>query len=166
MGTSRIPPCGIAVAAVAVVASLAIAPRCAEAQWAWRDASGHVTFSDSPPPADVPQSRIFKQPNPATMPAAPSGADAKATAQRDANAEKRFDKWFKERQKAEQRQNAEQARRNAECNRLRGQLATLQTLGMQVLQQDPNGGPPTFLTDQQRAAQTQQLQDQIGTQCD
>ncbi len=165
MGPTRISQCGIA--AFAVVTAIAVTPRCASAQWAWRDAGGHVTFSDTPPPANIPQSQIFEQPNPASMPAAPpAGSKAKATAQRDANAEKRFDKWFKDRQKAEQKQQAAQARREAQCNHLRGQLATLQTLGMQVLQQDPNGGPPTFLSDQQRAAQVQQLQNQIGTNCD
>ena len=170
MGPTRIPQCGIAAfaafAGFAVVAAIALAPRCANAQWAWRDGGGHVTFSDSPPPANIPQSQIFEQPNPASMLATRAGSNAKTAAQHDANAEKRFDKWFKKRQEAEQRQQAAQARRNAECNRLRGRLATLQTLGMQVLQQDPNGGPPTFLSDQQRAAQAQQLQDQIGTNCD
>ncbi|BAP88201.1 putative uncharacterized protein [Burkholderiales bacterium GJ-E10] len=165
MRSTRISQCGIA--AFAVVTAMAVTPRCAHAQWAWRDSGGHVTFSDSPPPANIPQSQIFEQPNPASMPATPpAGSNAKTTAQRDANAEKRFDKWFKKRQEAEQRQEAAQARRNAECNRLRGHLATLQTLGMQVLQQDPNGGAPTFLSDQQRAAQAQQLQNQISANCD
>ena len=33
-----------------------------QAQWAWRDASGQVTYSDSPPPADVTRSDILRQP--------------------------------------------------------------------------------------------------------
>jgi len=34
----------------------------AQAQWAWRDANGEITYSDSPPPADVSRSNILHQP--------------------------------------------------------------------------------------------------------
>ncbi len=46
----------------------------AQAQWAWRDANGEMTYSDSPPPAGVEQSEITHQPtssppsNPSTSP--------------------------------------------------------------------------------------------------
>jgi len=33
-----------------------------QAQWSWRDATGEVTFSDSPPPPNVPRSEILRQP--------------------------------------------------------------------------------------------------------
>jgi len=50
----------------------------AQAQWAWRDANGEITYSDTPPPADVSRSNILRQPtgvspsNTDTTSAAPS----------------------------------------------------------------------------------------------
>jgi hypothetical protein len=35
----------------------------AQAQWAWRDADGHTTFSDAPPPPSVGQTAILHQPS-------------------------------------------------------------------------------------------------------
>jgi len=43
----------------------------AQAQWAWRDGSGAITYSDSPPPPDVRPDAIVRQPttiNPADLP--------------------------------------------------------------------------------------------------
>lgn len=40
----------------------------AQAQWAWRDANGEMTYSDSPPPADIQRSDIVQQPNLAAPP--------------------------------------------------------------------------------------------------
>ena len=58
-------------AAVAVGAALAGA---AQAQWVWRDASGAVTYSDTPPPADVRPADIVRQPVLAPPPDGRSGA--------------------------------------------------------------------------------------------
>lgn len=48
----------------------------AQAQWAWRDANGEITYSDSPPPADVSRSNILRQPTGAST----SSADSTAVA--------------------------------------------------------------------------------------
>lgn len=170
MMPTRDSQCGFAVAyavVFAIIVASALAPGCADAQWAWRDAGGHVTYSDIPPPASVPPAQILQQPEASNLPAVPTAATrAKETAQHDSEEEKQFEKWYRKRQQEQKRQQALQAQRHIVCNRLRSQVATLQTLGLQVLQQDPNGGPPAFLSDQQRAAQIQQLQGQIQTTCD
>jgi hypothetical protein len=49
-----------------LVGSLLLAgavPIAANAQWAWRENSGSTTFSDTPPPADVRQGEILRQPS-------------------------------------------------------------------------------------------------------
>lgn len=39
----------------------------AQAQWAWRTPNGDTTFSDSPPPPNVPQTDILRQPSAPTI---------------------------------------------------------------------------------------------------
>ena len=62
--TSPIPPsppkASLALLFFLILASLA---GTAQAQWAWRDANGEMTFSDSPPPADIQRSEIVRQPS-------------------------------------------------------------------------------------------------------
>ena len=40
----------------------------AQAQWAWRDANGEVTYSDTPPPSDVSRSNILREPTSVSTP--------------------------------------------------------------------------------------------------
>ena len=54
----------------ALVLALLLAAGAAHAQWVWRDANGEVTYSDSPPPADVSRSEILRQPTGASSSAA------------------------------------------------------------------------------------------------
>jgi hypothetical protein len=77
-----------------VVTALLAACGGAHAQWAWKDANGRPVYSDQPPPASVPASRIFKAPRGA-MPdlrAEPEAAAPKAAptlAERNAAYEQR-----------------------------------------------------------------------------
>jgi hypothetical protein len=72
-------------AAFSMAALACAAP--AAAQWAWRDAAGHMVYSDLPPPSSVPARNIVRQPSakPAlradAMPEAPNEAPAEAKAQ-------------------------------------------------------------------------------------
>ncbi len=55
----------------------------AQAQWKWRDASGHVTASDRPPPREVPEKDILTRPATAsgnTSPRKPYAAAVEQTA--------------------------------------------------------------------------------------
>ncbi|SPE29051.1 conserved exported hypothetical protein [Burkholderiales bacterium] len=51
----------------------------AHAQWVWRDTSGEITYSDSPPPAEVIRSDILRQPS-GGAPATTSVSDATSSA--------------------------------------------------------------------------------------
>jgi hypothetical protein len=48
----------------------------AHAQWAWKDADGHINYSDSPPPPGTPPASILRQPTLTPEPRAGSGNDA------------------------------------------------------------------------------------------
>ena len=54
------------------------------AQWQWVDKDGHKVFSDRPPPQDIPDKNIIKQPQMGSQPrqaAATTGADTPVAAQ-------------------------------------------------------------------------------------
>jgi hypothetical protein len=48
----------------------------AQAQWAWRDANGNITYSDAPPPSDVRPSSVLRQPEAPSAAEAPRGANS------------------------------------------------------------------------------------------
>jgi hypothetical protein len=50
-------------ACLALFLCLAALAGSAQAQWAWRDAQGKITYSDAPPPADVQPASILRQPD-------------------------------------------------------------------------------------------------------
>ncbi len=54
---------------VAVAASLVALP--SEAQWKWKDKSGHVQYSDLPPPAGTADQDILARPSPTARRSAP-----------------------------------------------------------------------------------------------
>jgi hypothetical protein len=60
---------GSGAACLVLLAALTALSAGAQAQWVWRDASGNVTYSDAPPPADVQPTSILRQPT------APTAAD-------------------------------------------------------------------------------------------
>jgi len=174
----------------------------AQAQWAWRDANGEVTYSDSPPPSDVSRSNILREPTsvstssadtspaPAT-PSAPSpgvsptpvspGAGAAASppprptpqankpnaapktlAEQDAD----FRKRLAEQQKAEEKQEQDEAQasqRTEACAQAKSYLDMLQG-GTRLLRPDANG-ERNFLDDDQRSAEIQKTQDVIEKNC-
>jgi hypothetical protein len=50
----------------------------AQAQWAWRDASGNITYSDAPPPSNVQPTSILRQPSAITAADLPNGGNSGA----------------------------------------------------------------------------------------
>ena len=60
----------IVVLLVAVAASIVALP--SEAQWKWRDKSGHVQYSDLPPPAGTSDQDILARPSATTRRSAPT----------------------------------------------------------------------------------------------
>ena len=52
----------------------------ASAQWQWTDAHGRKVFSDRPPPQDIPEKNILKQPNYLPQAATPAPVEANEAA--------------------------------------------------------------------------------------
>lgn len=170
-----------AVLCMGAVAVLATATP-ASAQWAWRDASGSVVFSDQAPPPTIPDSQIIRRPAgrtappaapaavvPAASPAAATGtaAAAKPTGPRSAaEQEQDFRKRQQERADADKKQAEAQsanARREADCERARGYLRQLED-GMRIARTDAQGNRE-ILDDAARSAEVQRTRDLISSNC-
>lgn len=155
----------------------------AHAQWAWKDAQGRITYSDSPPPPDVRADAILHHPEasaatdsngrpsegdgaaqaaPKPAAAGPAAGAPKSLAEQDADFRKRRD----ERLKAEQKEAEEQskaAKRQADCAQARGYLDMLQS-GMRVMRPNPDG-TRGYMGDDARAEETQKAQDSVAQNC-
>ena len=139
-------------------------PTAAFAQYAWIDEKGARQYSDMPPPASVPQSRILKAPQGATQTPNAAGerdggsASAPAekaapltTAEQNADFNKRrAERVEQEKKAAEQRKLAADKSRN--CERARVNQRAMQS-GMRLAATEANG-ERAYLTDEQRARET------------
>jgi len=171
----------IVVLLVAVAASVVALP--SEAQWKWRDKSGHVQYSDLPPPSGISDQDILARPSPtarrstptATATAAPqvaaasaSGAAAAASTPRstaDAELEakrKKAEADAAAKAKADQERVA--ALRADNCTRAKSQLTTLES-GIRLAQTNPKTGEREFLDDKQRADEVRRTRDVIAENC-
>lgn len=143
---------------VAVVALAALgATGTASAQYVWVDEKGTKQYSDMPPPASVPTSRILKRPGGAPSPqpeaASPPAKTELSVAEKEADFRKRRSEQAEKEKKA-----AEQAKYEADkakhCERAREYNRVLES-GERVARTDKSG-ERAFLTDEQRA---QELRD-------
>lgn len=148
----------------------------AQAQWKWKDGSGRVQYSDTPPPRSVPDKDILQRPAaaaraalpaPTAASAASAPADAAASAPAvgvDADLEKR--KREAEAAEAAKRK-AEETRIAAEkadnCQRARVYLRTLDD-GQRITRTNARG-EREFLDDQQRAAERTRTNQAIAKNC-
>lgn len=168
-------------AALAVAASLP-----AHAQYQWIDGSGRRVFSDQPPPPGTPQKNILKQP--AARPAAPapaadeaesSAADSTAVpaaapqaSTPQAAAPAAQDKALQEKLKKAEAEEA--AKKKAEADRLAAQKAenckraisakALLDSGQRIMQSDGKGGR-SFMSPEQRAAETKRIEEVMRNDC-
>lgn len=168
-------------AALAVAASLP-----AHAQYQWIDGSGRRVFSDQPPPPGTPQKNILKQP--AARPAAPapaadeaesSAADSTAApaaapqaSTPQAAAPAAQDKALQEKLKKAEAE--ESAKKKAEADRLAAQKAenckraisakALLDSGQRIMQSDGKGGR-SFMSPEQRAAETKRIEEVMRNDC-
>lgn len=157
------------------------------AQWAWRDASGGVVYSDQAPPASIPDAQIIRRPAGRTPPpvavpaptaaAAPAAAPAATAAGTAAPAkvagprtateqEQDFRKRQQERAEREKKQAEEQsatARRAADCERARGYLRQLED-GMRIARTDAQGNRE-IIDDSARTAEIQRTRDLVSSGC-
>jgi hypothetical protein len=172
----------------ALLALLLVCSGPAQAQWAWRDAAGNITYSDAPPPSDVRPESILRRPGalpPADTPSnsggnngavvhTPGQPDSGAPAVgKPANAPKtlaeqdaEFRKRREERLKAEQKQADDQAKaaeKLANCNQAHSYLDMIQS-GTRLMRPNPDG-TRGYMDDEARAAEVQKAQDAIARNC-
>lgn len=142
------------------------------AQWQWIDKAGRKVFSDRPPPVDVPEKNILKQPGmsapavetPASnTPAAPAASAAKATGEDKELAEKK--RQAADAETARRRQEEERvARAQADnCSRARQAKASLDA-GVRQMRINEKG-EREFLDEGGRASEAQRLQGIIDENC-
>ena len=172
-----------ALPALLVAAGLLLAHGPAEAQWKWRDAQGHLVYSDVPPPPAVPAARIVQTPGGRTAgplqalpePAKPAPATPAAVAPATTRTppppppltpEQAFQKRHEERLKAEaaeRERNAERQVREARCARLRGYVSALES-GLRASRTKPDG-TIEFLDDTARAQELNQARETAAREC-
>jgi hypothetical protein len=131
----------------------------AHAQYAWIDEKGVHQFSDRPPPASTPASKILKAPGKPTMtellkpesagtPEVKPKADAKPTlADREADFRKRSQDAAKEQQKTEAESQQKQAK-SAACDNARRYKQMIES-GVRIADADANG-ERAFISDEER----------------
>lgn len=149
----------------------------AVAQWQWIDKDGRKVFSDRPPPQEVPENKILKQPrftptlpSPAATegnapaPATGTSASAPATATKDKDLEKKKAQAEAEEAAKKKAEEAKQAAARADnCNRAK-QAKTAFESGKPMRM--PNAqGEMVFLDEAGRAAELKRIQTVIDADC-
>src|SRR5450755_348681 len=149
----------------------------AEAQWKWKDKGGHIQYSDLPPPAGTPDQDILTRPSsprraaqvpaPASAASVVAGAASATPVARPADQEleakrKKAEADAAAKNKADQERVA--AARAENCDRAKGQLATLES-GIRLVQANAKTGEREFLDDKQRADQMKTTKDVIASDC-
>jgi hypothetical protein len=162
-----------------LLAAACAMPALALAQWQWVDKDGRKVFSDRPPPADVPESKILRQPagrGAGTVAVAPVAAAAPAAAPASARSAapklSGKDKELEEKKKqaeaaeAEKRKAEEQkvaAQRAENCERLKRDKATMDS-GIRIARANAKG-EREILDDNQRAAETRRIESLMAREC-
>jgi hypothetical protein len=159
-----------------VLGALWAASLAATAQWQWVDKDGRKVYSDRPPPADVPEKSILKQPGyrggpapvPVASPAAASSAAASAAIPRPSGK----DRELEEKKKAAEAQEAAlkkaeeekyQKIRAENCARARQAKAGFDS-GARIATTSKTG-ERIILDDEARAAEAKRLQGVIQSEC-
>ena len=148
----------------------------AMAQWQWVDKDGRKVYSDRPPPADIPEKSILKQPGvrasalPAVAgaPASASSTPASATVSRPSGKDKELEEKKKQaEQQEEATKKAEEERiqkiRAENCARARQAKAGYDS-GARIATTSKTG-ERIFLDDDARAAEVKRLQTVIQSEC-
>ena len=155
-----------------VLLATSLAPHDAQAQWTWRDKSGHVNASDRPPPREVPDKDILSRPTPdarrttAPAPAAPAAPSAAASAP------SAMDKEVQARKRATEQEQAAKAKAEEErtaalraenCRSARSHLASLES-GQRIARTNDKG-EREILDDAGRATELRRAREVIASDC-
>lgn len=150
------------------------------AQWVWVDASGNKVFSDTAPPPGTPEKSILRKPGstrPAAAPSpAPAGTDSAGAQPVDAPKVTGRDEQLeaKKKQAEKQAQEAAQAKKKAEedrlaaaradnCERARRAKATMDS-GVRIATTNAKG-EREIMDDKARAAEVQRIEGVIRSDC-
>jgi len=152
---------------VAVIAATAALP--AAAQWKWKDSRGQTQYSDTPPPASVPERDILLRPNAAALrpvavstTSAPAPAASAAPADNELDAKKRqADQQEAARKRAEEEKIAQARADN--CLRARTYLRSLDD-GLRIARSNEKG-EREILDDKGRAEESQRARQIVATDC-
>lgn len=138
--------------------------------WVWTDDRGQRVYSDQPPPAAVPDSRILQRPSLRPTPLAPGDDVPPAAAPKPAaptptaatpSAAPAEDAKAKQEREAMEKRNAEIRADN--CRRARAGLATLQS-GRRLVTTDEQGRRVT-MTSEMKAAERARLEGVVRENC-
>lgn len=135
------------------------------AQWQWIDKDGRKVFSDRPPPQDVPDSKVLKQPRfTPRAPAAPAAAASTAGTGKDKELEKKKAQAEADEAAKQKAAEAKQAAARADnCNRAKEAKAVFET-GKPMRKPDAQG-ELVFLDEAGRAAELRRIQSIIDADC-
>lgn len=163
---------------LSLVALLCAWSALAAAQWQWIDKDGRKVFSDRPPPVEVPEKNILRQPHQRMQPAQPVAADtseasptgaAKPAASAPA---KGVDKELEERKAKAEAEKAAKAKadekktaaiRAENCTRAKQAKATLES--GRLVKQTNAKGEQVFMDDASRATERKRAQAVIDSDC-
>lgn len=124
----------------------------------WKDASGRTIISDTPPPASIKGGRtISTTPSPSA-----SGSPPQSMAERDMEFKKRRQEASQKGEEAAKEQ-AAAAERRENCERAKGQLASLES-GQRLVTHDENG-ERRYLDDDQRQREIAQTRKAMAESC-
>jgi len=151
-------------------------PLAVQAQWRWTDKDGRQVFSDTPPPASIPEQNVIQRgnlpaprPAQAVAPAAPAAnGNAAPMPQAQAPVDKELDEKVRKAAEAEKAQKEAEERKVAEakadnCNRARESKATYDS-GIRVARVNAQG-EREIIDDAARASETRRLQSIIDSDC-
>ena len=163
-----------ALALLALFASLS-----AQAQWQWLDNTGRKVFSDTAPPASVPEKNILKRPgavsatpvtvaSPAPQADAPKPEASKADALKPTGVDAQLEARKKEADEAEAAKKKAEADRLAKaraevCARAQQNRAALQS-GQRIATVNAQG-EREFMSDERRASELRRLEGIIRNDC-
>lgn len=162
-------------ARITLLAFACLAASTAFAQWQWIDKSGRKVFSDQPPPADVPDSKIIRRagaraadpaPEPVAATSAPkaSAASAPKLSGKDKELEEKK-KQVAAKEAEKKKAQDEEAAKAAEdrCDRAKRAKATLDS-GIRLSTTNAKG-EREFLDDNARAAEMKRADATIARDC-
>ena len=159
--------------AIALTGFMLAANMSAFAQWQWVDGSGRKVFSDTAPPATVPEKSILKRPGPSSSPIAPvavpspekpaaPAAPQVPTVDKELEAKKKQAEQAEEAKKKAEEQRVAQGR-SENCERAR-KAKTAMDSGIRLATTNAKG-EREIMDDKTRATESRRLDEIVRSDC-